>query len=81
MMKKENYIYKLLIVTTIMCIVMFFFLLTGANTISPVGRYQLEVVMRRDFPNLFVIDTSTGRVKWLDTDDENKAFDKIKSGQ
>jgi hypothetical protein len=57
---------------------MFFFLLTGANTVSPVGRYQLQVVMRRDFPNLFVIDTSTGRVKWVDIDDGNKSFDENK---
>ena len=43
-----------------------------------VGRYQLEVVVRNSFPDLYVIDTATGRVKWVDSKNENKPFDQIR---
>lgn len=79
MIGEKSYINKFLFVMAGIGIVLSFFLLTGANTVSPIGRYQLQVVMRRDFPDLFVIDTSTGRVKWVNTKDENKPFEEIKS--
>ena len=68
MMKKKGYINKFLLVMAGIGIVLSFFLLTGADTGSPIGRYQLEVVMRGNFPDLFVIDTFVfihGVIKWL----------------
>ncbi|UCF93808.1 MAG: hypothetical protein JSW39_06520 [Desulfobacterales bacterium] len=53
--------------------------LTGANNVPPTGRYQMDVVIRRDFADVYVIDTATGVVKWLDFKDESKPFDQIKS--
>ena len=78
MKKKNSNINMLLFVLAGIGIVLSFLLLTGANTVSPIGRYQLQVVMRGSFPDLFVIDTSTGRVKWVDSKDENKPFEEIR---
>lgn len=78
MMKKNSNINKLLFVLVGIGIVLSFLLLTGANPVSPIGRYQLQVVMRGSFPDLFVIDTSTGRVKWVNSKDENKPFEEIR---
>lgn len=77
-MKKKNYVNSVISVLIGFCILLSFLLLTGANTVSPIGRYQLEVVVRHNFSDLYVIDTSTGRVKWLDSKDENKPFEEIK---
>ena len=55
-------------------------LLTGANSVDDrpqIGRYRLTAVVRGNFPDLFVIDTATGAVKWVG-DDEGKPFDQIK---
>lgn len=55
-------------------------LLTGANQVDSgpqIGRYRLTAVVRGNFPDLFVIDTATGAVKWVG-DDEGKPFDQIK---
>ena len=49
----------------------------GAKTETSIGRYQLEVVIRNRFPDLYVIDTATGRVKWVDLKNENKPFEAI----
>ena len=59
-------------------IVMFAFLfLTGANNVSQIGRYQINSVSRGDFSDVYVIDTTTGAVKWWDTKYENIPFEKI----
>ena len=78
MMKKKHYLDTFLFILAGIGIALSFILLTGANSASPIGRYQLEVVMRNSFPDLYVIDTTTGRVKWLDSKDENKPFSEIK---
>ena len=55
-------------------------LLTGASHVTDtpqIGRYRLTAVVRGNFPDLFVIDTATGAVKWVG-DDEGKPFDQIK---
>ncbi len=78
-MKEKKYIKIFLFLVIGMSIVLSFFLLTGANTSDPIGRYQLQAVMRGNFPELFVIDTATGRVKWVDSKDENKPFEQIRS--
>ena len=54
-----------------------FFLLTGAQFETQVGRYQMEVITRNNFTDIFVIDTTTGAVKYLGND-EGKPFSEIK---
>lgn len=54
-------------------------LMTGvAGTTDPtqIGRYRMTALMRGNFPDLFVIDTATGVVKWVGND-EGKPFDQI----
>ena len=56
------------------------FVLIGATPIedqAQVGRYRLTAVVRGNFPDLFIIDTATGVVKWVGND-EGKPFDQIK---
>ncbi|MDJ0912571.1 MAG: hypothetical protein QNI95_03320 [Desulfobacterales bacterium] len=50
--------------------------LTAANNIQPVGKYQMECVVRNNFTDVYVIDTTTGVVKWVD--DMNTPFEKMK---
>jgi hypothetical protein len=59
-------------------VVIAFLFLTGTASIPQIGRYQIEGVSRGDFINVYVIDTTTGAVKWWDTDHEDVPFDKIK---
>ena len=57
-----------------------FLLLTGAAPVdkdNQIGRYRLTAVVRGNFPDLFVIDTATGAVKWVGND-EGKPFKQIK---
>ena len=54
-------------------------LLTGAAGTSDnaqIGRYRMTAIMRGNFSDLFVIDTTTGVVKWVGND-EGKPFDQI----
>ena len=56
------------------------FVLIGATPIEDqkqIGRYRLTAVIRGNFPDLFIIDTATGVVKWVGND-EGKPFDQIK---
>jgi hypothetical protein len=53
------------------------FLLTGAQYASQVGRFQMEVITRNNFTDIFVIDTTTGVVKYLGKD-EGKPFSEVK---
>jgi hypothetical protein len=53
--------------------------LTGAISAPQIGRYQMEVVVRSpNVSDVWVIDTTTGVVKWLDYKDEGKPFNEIK---
>jgi len=52
--------------------------LTGAASVPQIGRYQIEGVSRGDSNDVYVIDTTTGAVKWWDTKHENIPFEKIK---
>ena len=54
------------------------FLLTGAVVNdSQVGRYRMSIITRNNFTDIFVIDTVTGVVKYLGSD-EGKPFAEIK---
>ena len=58
----------------ICCLALFF--LTGAASQAPTGKYELEVVTRDRLTQIYVIDTSTGAVKWVDS--MNTPFAKLK---
>ena len=61
-------------------IILGFLLLSGATSIEEqpqIGRYRMTAVVRGNFPDLFVIDTATGAVKWVGND-EGKPFEQIK---
>ena len=52
--------------------------LTGAGSAPQIGRYQMEVTSRRpNSSDVYVMDTTTGVVKWLDFKDEGKPFEEI----
>lgn len=51
-------------------------LLTGAADIHPVGKYQMESIVRSNITHIYVIDTTTGKVKWVDEMDT--PFDEMK---
>ncbi len=59
-------------------VVIAFLFLTGATSVSQIGRYQIEAVSRDNFSDVYVIDTTTGAVKWWDTKHEDVPFDQIK---
>jgi hypothetical protein len=54
----------------------------GAGPDSPhVGRYQISTCLKRDWVYVYVIDTVTGTVKFVDEKNENKPFEEIKSSR
>jgi len=58
-------------------LVISFFILAGAASVPQIGRYQIEAVSRGNFSDVYVIDTTTGAVKWWDTKHENVPFEQI----
>ena len=56
------------------CLALLF--LTGAASNSPTGKYELSVTTRSGTLQMYVIDTSTGAVKWVDS--MNTPFAKLK---
>jgi hypothetical protein len=71
---------KLKIGLLVMAVLLAALFLTGVTNIdgpNQVGRYRLSVITRGNFPDLFVIDTATGIVKWVGND-EGKPFEEIK---
>ena len=58
-------------------VIVAFLFLTGAADVPQIGRYQINSVSRGDFSDVYVIDTTTGAVKWWDTKYENIPFEKI----
>lgn len=52
------------------------FLLTGAGSQPSAGKYQMEAVVRDKMTQVYVMDTTTGVVKWVD--DMNTPFEQLK---
>ncbi len=46
---------------------------------AQVGRYQISTCLKRDWVYVYVIDTTTGAVKFVDEKNENKPFEQINS--
>jgi hypothetical protein len=55
--------------------------LLGSGPAGQVGRYQISTCLKRDWVWVYVIDTTTGVVKFVDEKNENKPFDEIKSSR
>jgi hypothetical protein len=53
---------------------------TGPSN-SQIGRYQISTCLKREWVYVYVIDTATGVVKFVDEKNENKPFDEIKSSR
>ncbi len=53
-------------------------LLTGATSGPQHGRYQISSWTRGQFVGAMIVDTTTGRVKYVDEKSENKPFEEIK---
>jgi len=51
---------------------------TGAThtNMDQTGRYRMQVITRNNFTDIFIIDTTTGVVKYVGKD-EGKPFDQI----
>lgn len=47
------------------CLALLF--LTGAASHSPTGKYELGIITRSGTVQMYVIDTSSGAVKWVDS--------------
>ena len=54
--------------------------LAGATTTdkSEIGRYRMCCASRGSFTEVYVIDTTTGVVKWQGSGDDGKPFQEIK---
>ena len=81
-MKSKDASQKLFFTLIGILMVLALLLLTGTTPIgstgnAQIGRYRLTAVVRGNFPDLFVIDTATGAVKWIGND-EGKPFELIK---
>ena len=76
-MSQENRKQSLWIIVFGGFVLLSIFLLTGAQYESQVGRYRMEVITRNNFTDIFVIDTTTGVVKYLGKD-EGKPFTEVK---
>jgi hypothetical protein len=57
------------------------FFLLGSGPADQVGRYQISTCLKRDWVNVFVVDTATGVVKFVDEKNENKPFGEINSSK
>ena len=77
-MKANGWVEKLVFLLIGVVVAGTFLFLTGAADIPQVGRYQIDTVTRGDFSDVYVIDTSTGAVKWIDFKDQNIPFEQIK---
>jgi len=57
--------------------VLSFLFLVGANDFQQIGRYQISTVVKGEFVDNYVIDTTTGAVKCVSNKNENKPFSEI----
>jgi len=67
---KKKIAYFLLGVLTVLS----FLFLTGAKDFQQIGRYQMSTIVKSGFVENWVIDTTTGAVKYVSEKNENKPF-------
>ena len=78
-MNAKGFLERLTFILVGLTIALSFLILTGANSGNQTGRYQISTEVRREFVEIYVIDTTTGAVKYVDSNNENKPFEEIKS--
>lgn len=76
-MKATGLVEKLIFLLIGSVVVLAFLFLTGAASVPQIGRYQIEAVSRGNYSDVYVMDTTTGAVKWWDTKHENVPFEQI----
>ena len=76
-MKSSKWLAKISFFLIGVIVVFAFLFLTGATNVSQIGRYQINSVSRGEFTDVYIIDTTTGAVKWWDTKYENMPFEQI----
>jgi hypothetical protein len=76
MKMRQQILYLVLGAMITLCLV--FIIGAGPDT-AQVGRYQISTCLKRDWVYVYVIDTATGVVKFVDEKNENKPFEEIKS--
>ena len=57
------------------------FIIGAGPESAQVGRYQISTCLKHDWVYVYVIDTATGKVKFVDEKNENKPFEEIKSAR
>ena len=62
----------------VLVIALSLFFLTGATNEKQIGRYEMSVIVRDRYAHVYVIDTATGVVKYVDPKDEGKPFGEVK---
>jgi hypothetical protein len=55
------------------------FMIGAGPDSNQIGRYQVSTCLKRDWVYVYVIDTATGAVKFVDPKNENKPFEQINS--
>jgi hypothetical protein len=78
-MKMRQHIWYL-VLGAMMALGLVFLIGSGPNG-AAVGRYQVSTCLKRDWVYVYVIDTATGAVKFVDEKNENKPFEEIKSSK
>ena len=79
-MNRQNRKQSLWIVLLGAFILLSIFLFGGAQYESQISRYRMQVITRNNFTDIFVIDTTTGVVKYLGKD-EGKPFPEVKGNK
>jgi len=69
---RERVSYFMIGVLSVLAII----LLTGISSSYPVMKYQMETIVRSNITQIYVMDTTTGRVKWVNK--MNISFDEMK---
>ena len=78
-MNAKGFLRRFTFILVGLTIILSFLVLTGANSGNQIGRYQISTEVRRDFIDVYVVDTATGAVKYVDSNNENKPFEEVKS--
>ena len=77
-MGTQGFFEKISFILFVLVIALSLFFLTGATNDKQIGRYEMSVVVRDRYAHVYVMDTATGVVKYVDPKDEGKPFGEVK---
>ena len=69
---------KFTFILVVLMIALSLFFLTGATSEKQIGKYEMSVIVKDRYVQVYVIDTATGVVKYVDPKDEGKPFEEVK---